>query len=537
MKVIVIGAVAGGPSFATRLRRINESAEIIMFERGVEISYAGCALPYYLGRVIKDRSALIERTPEALKAKNNIDVRIQSEVTRIEPDAKRVTVKSLTGTYEETYDELVVATGARPTLPSITGIETATNCFTLRAVTDADKIETFIEQQAPHQVAIIGAGVAGLELADNLTLRGLKVTLVEQTKHVAFPYDDEIASEVERELVKHNVDLKLNTTVTQIDDQGKTLILNDGETLSTDMILATTGVRPNNEVAAAAGIKLAEDGHIIVDNRLQTNLPHIYAIGDVIETTSLITGQPVPSMLSTAANRQGHLLADIINGESLTYRGFVGTGVAKVFDLTLSSVGFTAHTLAQAGLTDYESAFITPYDIAYFFPGASRVNFKLMYSPTTGRILGGQAVGQHGIDKRIGQLSAAITGGLTVEDLPDIEVPYSPPFSSTRDVINIAGYVALNQMQQVGQTISLSDLSDEDRRTAVFLDVREGGKRSSGSVTATLNIPLSQLRERIDEVPKGHAIFLTYRPGLSNYNAARILSGNGISAKIIDERS
>ncbi|MCF6160219.1 FAD-dependent oxidoreductase [Furfurilactobacillus milii] len=535
MKVVVIGAVAGGPSFATRLRRINEQAEIVMLERGPEISYAGCALPYYLGGVINDRDALIERTPEALRIKNNIDVRVQSEVTAIDPDAQLVTVQTDTETYQESYDELVIATGARPTLPAIPGLAEADDCFTLRTVTDADKIKAYMDQKHSQRVAIIGAGVAGLELADNLTLRGMKVTLIEQSAHVAFPYDPEIATVIEKELTDHHVALRLNKTVTDVRNHGHQLIMSDGTQLTTDMLLVTTGVTPNNEVAAAAGIKLATNGHIIVNNRLATNLPHVYAIGDVIETTSLITGLPTPSMLSTAANRQGHILADIINGEPLTYAGFVGTSVAKVFDLTVSSVGFTANTLKHLGIDSYDSAFITPYDIAYFFPNASRINFKLIYAPNTGRILGGQAVGQHGVDKRIGQLSAAITGGLTVADLPDIEVPYSPPFSSTRDVINIAGYVALNQMQQVGQTIKLDQLTDEMKEKGVFLDVREPGRPATGSVSATLTIPLSQLRDRIHEIPVGKPVFLTYRPGLSNYTAARILAGNDIEAKIIEE--
>lgn len=538
MKIIVIGGVAGGPSFATRLRRLNEKHEITLFERGADISYASCALPYYLGGVITDRASLIERTPAQLKEKNNIDVFTRHEVTAIDPEAKTVTVKNLTDNTlrTEAYDKLVLATGARPTLPEIPGAEAAENGFVLRNVTNADAIMDYLNSHNPKTVTILGAGVAGLEMAENMQERGLAVTLIEQLPQVAFPYDAEIADLIYDHLLAKGVAVHLNATVSEISEKGHLLQLTDDTTVNTDMILFATGVTPNNEVAAAAGIKLNENGQIPVDDQLRTNLPDIYAIGDVIETTSIVTGLPTPSMLSSAANRQGHLLADIVNGDdSLHYRGYLGTGVGKIFDYTASYTGLTEHMLQAAGITDYKTVFITPFDHAYFYPGAKRLNLKLIFDAATGKILGGQAVGEQGVDKRIGELSVAITGGLTIFDLPDLEFPYSPPYASSRDVLNIAGYVGINQFTKVAETIALADIPADDLQNAYFLDVRESDKPKSGSIEATANIPLNDLRDRINEIPRDRPVYLTFRKGLNTYTAARILAGFGIKALLIEE--
>ncbi len=336
-------------------------------------------------------------------------------------------------------------------------------------------------------------------------------------------------------LKKQGVHVILNESVQQIKDHGHTLVLDDGSIHRTDMLFLGTGVKPNSGIAAAAGIKLSDDNHVIVGNHLQTNLPDIYSIGDVIETTSLITGKPIPSLLSSAANRQGHLLADMLNGSPLEYKGFISAGVSKFFDLTASFVGFTEQTLQQLGITNYRTVFITPFDRAYFYPNADRVNFKLIYEDKTGKILGGQAVGRNGIDKRIAELSVAITGNLTAFDLPSLEIPYSPPYSSTRDVLNIAGYVAINQLTNKSATIKVDDISADDLKTAVFLDIREAGKPATGSIKPTLNIPLSELRDRIDEVPKDKKVYITFRKGLGPYNASRVLAGKGINATMIEE--
>ena len=316
MKVVVIGGVAGGPSFATRFRRLNEAHEIIIYERGENISYASCALPYYLGGVITDRDSLIERTPEILKTKNNIDVFTKHEVTAIDPSTKQLTVKDLS-TNEETktdYDKLIISSGARPDYPDIPGVFEAENGFVLRSVTDADRIKSFLEEKNPQHVVILGAGVMGLELAENFKHRGLDVTLIDQLPQVAFPYDPEIADLVYDKLLKEGLAVHLETRVTEIRDKGREIVLSDGSVLSADMLIFAVGVSPNNEVVKAAGIQLSDTGQIIVDDQLQTNLPDIYAIGDIIETTSVVTGQPIQSMLSSAANRQGHMLADILNG-------------------------------------------------------------------------------------------------------------------------------------------------------------------------------------------------------------------------------
>lgn len=537
MKVIVIGGVAGGPSFATRLRRLNEQAEILLIERGDYISYASCALPYYLGDVITDLDSLVERTPEVFKSKNNIDVLVRHEVTAIDPATKSVTVKNLTTgeVFQEKYDKLVLSTGTRALLPPIKGIETVANGRVLRNVTDAARIKSFIATQRPKKATVIGAGPAGLELAENLHALGMTVTVVDQLTQVAFPYDPELAAIVEAHLTEKGLKLLLGKTVVEIQDAGQTLRLNDGTVLPTDLLIFATGVRPNSELAATAGLKLATNRRIIVDEKLATSAPDIYAIGDVIETKSYITGLAVPSLLASAANRQGHLLADIINGADWTYHGYIGTGIAKIFDLTVSFVGYTEHMLKAAGITNYKTILITPFDHSYFYPDAKRLNLKLIFEVETGKILGAQAVGERGADKRIGELSTAITGRLTVFDLPNLELSYSPPYSTTRDPINTAGYVAINQLKRTALTIKVSDIPTTDFATAFFLDIREADRPTMGTVKATKNIPLSELRERLAEIPMERKVYITFRKGLNPYNAARILAGNGIEAVLIEE--
>ncbi|MDT2760448.1 FAD-dependent oxidoreductase [Enterococcus xiangfangensis] len=537
MKFVVIGGVAGGPSFATRLRRLNEEHEIVIYERGEDISYASCALPYYLGGVIDDLDSLIERTPEILKVKNNIDVFPKHEVQSIDPDKKQLVVKNLQTGAETTtnYDKLVISSGARPTLPPIEGANEATNGFILRSVTDAAEIKTYIDKHDPKSVLVLGAGVMGLELAENFKHRGLDVTLVDQLPQVAFPYDEEIADLIYDKLIENGLKIHLSTRVEKINHAGKEVVLSDGTILNPDLILFATGVAPNNEMTQNAGIKLAEDGQIIVNDQLETNVPDIYAIGDIIKTTSLVTGLATSSMLSSAANRQGHMLADIVNGTPMRYRGYIGAGVAKIFDYTASYAGMTEHALKAAGITNYKSIFVTPFDHAYFYPEAKRLNLKIIFDATSGKILGGQAVGEKGVDKRMGELSVAITGNLTVFDLPDLELPYSPPYSTTRDPLNIAGYVAINQMTNVVETIKAADIPAEDLATAFFLDIRETDKAKSGSIEASKNIPMNELRERINEIPRDRKVYITFRKGLNTYTSARILAGFGIPAILIEE--
>lgn len=537
VKIVVIGGVAGGPSFATRLRRLNEEHEIVIYERGENISFASCALPYYLGGVIEDLDSLIERTPEILKIKNNIDVLIKHEVEAIDPDKKELIVKDLT-TGESTttnYDKLVISAGARPTLPPIKGAETAKNGFVLRSVTDAADIKSFIDEQDPQNVLVLGAGVMGLELAENFKHRGMDVTLVDQLPQVAFPYDEEIADLIYDKLIEKGLNVRLSTRIEEIHQAGKEVLLSDGTSLYPEMIIFATGVAPNNEVVKTAGIELSDDGQIIVNDQLETNVSDIYAIGDIIKTTSVVTGLATSSMLSSAANRQGHMLADMINGTPMRYRGYIGAGVAKIFDYTASYAGMTEHALKAAGITNYKSVFVTPFDHAYFYPGAKRLNLKIIFDAASGKILGGQAVGEKGVDKRMGELSVAITGNLTIFDLPDLELPYSPPYSTTRDPLNIAGYVAINQMTNVVETIKAADIPAEDLANAFFLDIREPDKAKSGSIEATKNIPMNELRERINEIPRDRKVYITFRKGLNTYTSVRILAGFGIPAVLIEE--
>ncbi|WP_268912491.1 FAD-dependent oxidoreductase [Lentilactobacillus sp. SPB1-3] len=537
MKYVVVGGIAGGPSFATRLSRIDAQAEIVLLEQNSAISVASCAIPYYLSGVIKQRDQLIERTPEILKEKNNIDVRLNNQVTAINPDDKQVMVlNQLTGEkYAESYDRLILATGARPTLPKIPGIDSADNAFVLRSLTQADQIKEYLDNHEPKSVIIVGAGTIGLELAESFKEVGMDITIVEQSEQIAAPFDSEITDVIKQELSDQGVRLLLNQTITSIEDNGHKVVYSGGSTHNPDMIFLGTGIQPNSKLAQEAGIKVTEDGHIPVDDHFKTNVEDIYAIGDVIQTTSLIDHHPINSLLSSAANRQGHLLADILNGEPFKYKGFIGTGATKIFNLTASFVGYTEQELIQRGATNYKTVFITPYDHAYFYPDADRVNLKLIFENGTGKILGGQAVGRHGVDKRISQLSVAITGNLSVYDLPALEIPYSPPYSSTRDILNIAGYVAINQLSDRLKTIKLSDIPMEDYQNAVFLDIREKDKKMTGTINPTIHIPLSELRARIKEIPADKQVYITFRPGLGAYNASRILAGNGINAIIIEE--
>ncbi|MTV83113.1 FAD-dependent oxidoreductase [Secundilactobacillus folii] len=537
MKVVVIGGVAGGPSFATRFRRLNEQNEIIMFERGAFISFASCALPYYLGGVITNRDSLIERTPEILKQKNNIDVRVRHEVTAIDSGRHMLAVTDLkTGKKtKETYDKLVLSTGARPVLPSIEGLEEAHNVFTIRSMADGDRIKAFMETKQPEKVTILGAGAAGVELTENLQTAGMQVTLIDQANQVMPPYDSEMTDFLLDDLMDNGVDVKLGETVSAVTENGHIVHLADGTAIPTDMLLVVTGVQPNNELADSAGLDLSEDGHIVVDEHLATSAPDIYAIGDVIETTSRISGLPIASMLSSAANRQGHLLADMLNGAPLTYPGFTGVSAVKMFKLTASMVGYTEQTLHDAGITNYATLFITPFDHAYFYPNAKRLNIKLIYQPGTGKLLGGQFVGENGVDKRAGELSTTIAGGLTIHDLPGIELPYSPPYSAPRDPLNMAGYVGINQLNQAETTVLYANLTPEERKQGFFLDIHEADKPASSDLHADLEIPLMELRNRLNEIPADRTIYVLYRKGLGPYNASTILRGNGYKVKIVQQ--
>lgn len=534
MKYLVIGGNAGGASFATRMRRIDESAEILVINRGSYISYASCALPYYIGDVVKSRASIIERTPEVLKEKNNIDVRVNQTATRVNPSAKTVTIldQASGNSYDENYDKLILATGASPVLPQIAGLRSASNVFTLREVADADHIKEYIQNHSVKTVTLIGAGIASLEITENLYLKGITVNIVEKLDQVGYPYDEEISKLLLQELTQNGIHVYLKHLVQEVLDDGRTIYTDQGKELKQDMIIVAAGVTPNTAFLADSGVLVNERGFVPVNQQLATNIADIYAIGDIIETKSYITGLPQNSVLSGPANRQGHLLADIFAGQPYKYDGIVGTRVGKVFEQTVSSVGYTETMLQEAGIGNFKSVFITPFNYANLYPGATRVNLKLTFDVDTGKILGGQAYGEKGVDKRMGELSTAIYGHLTVYDLPALELTYSPPYSTTRDPLNTAGYVAINQLKNDIETVKIAAIPEEE---GFFLDVREAGKQPSGSIKATMNIPLSELRDRLDEVPHDKPIYLTFRPGLANYTAARILAGNGLDAKIIME--
>ena len=440
-KILIVGGVAGGATVAARLRRLDETANIIMFERGEYISFANCGLPYYIGQVITERDALLVQTVEGMSKRFNLDIRNFSEVTAIDPDKKEVTVKNVqTGQeYKESYDELILSPGANPVKPPIPGLADADNVFTLRNIPDTDAIKAFVDQKQPKEAVVIGGGFIGIEMAENLVERGVKVHLVEMLDQVMAPFDFEMAQILHAHMIDHGVDLVLGDGVDSFKDNGNTIVLKSGREIHTDLTILSIGVKPENELAVSAGIEMGPRGHIKVNDKLETSKPHLYALGDAIETQDRIYGQPASIALASPANRQARILADILNGIDVRYKGALGTSVAKVFDMTASSTGKNEKNLRQMGIDNYKVVHLHPLSNAGYYPTAMPLDFKLIFEVPSGRILGAQAVGYTGVEKRIDVIATAIAGGLTVRDLEDVELAYAPPFSSAKDPVNMAG--------------------------------------------------------------------------------------------------
>lgn len=538
-KTVIIGGVAGGATAAARLRRKDESMEIVLLERGEYISYANCGLPYHVGDVIKNRESLLLQTPEAMKKKFNVDVRVQNEAVKINPENQTVTIKDLKEgrEYEESYDYLVIATGSSPVVPPIPGID-GPDIYTLWTVPDTDRIKKVIETKKPKTAAVIGGGFIGLEMAENLHRAGLEVSIVEMQDQVMAPLDFEMAQLLHENIEMNGVSLIPGDGVASFEHKGgKTSItLNSGKELQTDMVLLSIGVRPNSELAGEAGLKLNSRGGILVDEMLRTSEESIYAVGDVIEVENYVLKEPAMIPLAGPANKQGRICADNIAGGQKKYKGTLGTSAAQVFDLTAAAAGVNEKTLIGKGKKrgkDYESVLINQKSHAGYYPGAVPVTLKMLFD-LEGRILGAQAVGQEGADKRIDVLAGAMRSGNTIYDLEELELAYAPPYSSAKDPVNMLGFTAENVLKKMVSFISFRELDDKTEsedweKDLTILDVTEEMERMVFHIPGSVHIPLGQLRQRMSELPKDRLIVIYCAIGVRSYNAARILMQNGFS--------
>lgn len=541
-KVLIIGGVAGGATTAARLRRLDESLEIIMFERGEYISYANCGLPYHIGNVIKERDALLLQTPEAMKAKFDIDVRVNNEVVSIDRDKKAVRVKKVkTGEeYEESYDVLVISTGSSPLKPPIPGID-GPGIYTLWTVPDTDRIKKFVTEQKPRRAAVIGGGFIGLEMAENLHAVGCEVTVVEMMSQVMAPIDFEMAQLVHENMRMNHVHLELNNGVKQFDhkDGVTTIALQDGKTVEADLVILSIGIRPNSQLAKDCGLELNAKGGIVVNEYLKTSDPSIYAVGDVIEVEEFVSKNKTMIPLAGPANKQGRICANNIakeagclGGKLEKYNGTQGTSIAQVFDLSVASTGVNEKALKSWGKVlnqDYFVALINQKSHAGYYPGATPLTLKLLFGKD-GKIFGAQIVGQDGADKRIDTIATAMRLGGTIYDLAELELAYAPPYSSAKDPVNMLGFVAGNILEGLASFIDWNELEileESGRDDYIILDVTEDMERMAFQIPNSCHIPLGQLRKRMGELDKSKLIIPYCAIGVRSYNAARMLLNNG----------
>lgn len=530
-KVLIVGGVAGGASAAARLRRLDENIEIVMFERGEYISFANCGLPYYIGETIKEREKLLVQTPEAMKDRFNIDVRVNSDVTSIDTENKKVKVVSKDkGTYEESYDFLILSPGAKPIRPNINGIDSS-RIYTLRNVPDTDKIKKAVDEQGVKRAVVIGGGFIGIEMAENLRERGVEVTLVEAAPHLLTPFDSEMASIVEKELNENGVSLVLNNGVKGFDDKENEIDvqLNDGRVINSHMVILAIGVTPDTAFLKDTDIKLGERGHILVDEHMRTSAHGVFAVGDAILVKDYVLGNDVAIPLAGPANRQGRIAADNIAGIDSSYKGSLGTAILKVFSLAAASTGNNERNLKRLG-KEYKVAYVHPMSHASYYPGATQLSIKLIHD-LDGRILGAQAVGYDGVDKFIDVIATAMKFNGTVEDLTELELAYAPPFLSAKSPANMVGFVAQNNLRGAVELFTINDLKNFDEKAALLLDVRDIVEVENGLINGAVNIPVNELRVRMKELPKDKEIWVYCAVGLRGYIASRILMQNGYKVK------
>lgn len=529
MNYLIIGGVAGGATVATRLRRMDEKANIILFERGKYVSYANCGLPYYIGDTINNREKLFVQTAKGFTDRFRIDIRTEQEVTAIRPDKKEVEIKNLsTGeTYTETYDKLVLSPGAEPLRPSIEGIGSK-KIFTLRNVPDTDTIKNYVNTENPKRAIVVGGGFIGLEMAENLHDLGIQVDVVEMANQVMAPLDFSMAAIVHRQLTDKGVGLHLEDGVSRFEekDGGVTVHLRSGKQIATDMVLLSIGVRPETKLAKDAGLAIGERGGITVNDYMQTSDANIYALGDAVEVRHLVTGQPALIPLAGPANKQGRIVADnIVFGNKEKYPGSIGTSIAKVFDLTVAAAGANAKLLQRNNIP-YISSYTHGASHAGYYPGAVPLSIKILFAPENGKLLGAQIVGFNGVDKRIEMLAQVIQRGGTVHDLAELEHAYAPPYSSAKDPVNMAGFVAENILNKKSRIIQWRELAELPADT-IRIDVRTHDEYKLGTIPGFINIPVDELREHLDELPKEKPIVVTCAVGLRGYLAYRILVQNG----------
>lgn len=529
MKVVIVGGVAGGATAAARLRRLDENAEIVLLERGGFISFANCGLPYYIGGEITDQSALTLQTPGSFNARFNVDVRVENEVTAIDTKAHQVTVVNhgCRKTYTEAYDQLILSMGAEPFIPPIQGVD-SDKVLTLRNIPDTLKIKAYIQNKKPKTAVVIGGGNIGLEMADNLTSAGLKVTVVEMMDHVVAPLDMDMAADVENYLESKGVTVLTGNGVTAMEDLGKTLKLTLKEgALQVDMCILSVGVRPETKIADQAGVALNQKGAMIVDDQMRTNIQDIFAVGDAVEVRHFITGEPAMIQLAGPANKEARVAADVICGLDSHYTGSQGSAVLKIFDMSVASTGLNEKQAQAAGIT-YDKVYTFSPSHAGYYPGAHNMSVKVLWNTANQEIIGAQIVGYDGVDKRMDVLATAIRFGGKITDLTQLELCYAPPFGSAKDPVNFSGFVAENIITGKMKQFFWHDVAGLPRDGSVtLLDVRTDGEVAGGRIDGFKHIPLDTLRDHLDEIPGGKPVYVHCHSGLRSYVACRILAGHG----------
>ena len=530
MKVVIVGGVAGGATAAARLRRLDESAEIVVFERSGYVSYANCGLPYYIGGVITDKAELTLQTPESFWRRFRVDMRVRHEVTAIHPAEKTVDVKNLaTGeTFTESYDKLILSPGAKPTQPALPGVG-IDRLFTLRTVEDTLKIREFIEQHHPRSAVLAGGGFIAIELAENLRELGLDVTVVQRPKQLLNPLDADMAAFLHTQLRQKGVHLHLGRTVEGFAADGDrvNVLIKDAAPLTADMVVLAIGVTPDTALARDAGLELGIKGSIVVNDRMETSAPDIYAVGDAVQVKHFVTGQDTLLSLAGPANKQGRIAADNICGGDSRYLGSQGSSVIKVFDMTIATTGVNEKTAKQAGI-DCDKVYLSPMSHAGYYPGGKVMTLKVVFEKGTYRLLGAQIVGYEGVDKRIDVLATAIHTGLSALQLKDLDLAYAPPYSSAKDPVNMAGFMIENLSRGLVEQFFPEDVDALPRDGSVtLLDVRTPGEYADGHAEGFVNLPVDDLRERLREVPTGKPVYVICQSGLRSYIACRILAQQG----------
>ena len=533
MKVLIVGGVAGGATAAARIRRLDENAEITVFERSGYISYANCGLPYYIGEIITDPEDLTLQTPESFFTRFRINMKVHHEVIEIHPDQKTISVKNLeTGEeFKETYDKLILSPGAKPTQPRLPGVGIE-KVFTLRTVEDTFHIKEYIRRNQPKSVVLAGGGFIGLELAENLRELGMDVTIVQRPKQLMNPFDADMASFIHSEMRKHGVTLALGHTVEGFEekDGGVDVLLKDEMPMHADMVVLAIGVTPDTHLAEAAGLELGIKGSIVVNDRMETSAPDIFAAGDAVQVKHYVTGQNALISLAGPANKQGRIIADNICGGDSRYSGSQGSSVIKVFDMTAATTGINETNARKAGL-DVDTVILSPMSHAGYYPGGKVMTMKVVFEKETYRLLGAQIVGYEGVDKRIDVLAASIHAGMKATELKDLDLAYAPPYSSAKDPVNMAGFMIDNISKGTLKQWHLEDVDFLPRDGSVtLLDVRTTSEYSNGHIEGFKNIPVDELRERLDEIEKDKPVYVICQSGLRSYIGTRILEGNGYKA-------